>query len=70
MFGLECGGNETFRDVKPGLELQSDLENFASTAVKIFDEEFKIRIGNHFGEDILGMLGCRGTKRLGVIGEC
>lgn len=70
MFGLECGGNETFRDVKPGLELPLDLENFASTAVKNFDEKFKIRTGNHFGEDILVMLACRGTKRFGLIGEC
>ena len=69
IFGLDGEGDETFRAVKAGLELQSDLKNFASTVEENFDEEFKIRIGIHFGEAIIGMLGCRGTERLSVIGD-
>ena len=69
IFGLDGEGDETFRAVKAGLELQSDLKNFARTVEENFDEEFKIRIGIHFGEAIIGMLGCKGTERLSVIGD-
>ena len=63
IFGLD-GEGQTFRAVKAGLELQSELQNFANTVEENFDEEFRIRIGIHFGEAIIGMLGCRGTERL------
>ena len=69
IFGLDGEGDETFRAVKAGLELQSELQNFAATVEENFDEEFKIRIGIHFGEVIVGMLGCKGTERLSVIGD-
>ena len=49
--------------------MQSDLKNFDSTVEKNFDEEFKIRIEIHFGEVIIGKLGCRGTERLSVISD-
>ncbi len=69
IFGLDGEGDETFRAVKAGLELQSELKDFANTVEENFDEDFKIRIGIHFGEAIVGMLGCRGTERLSVIGD-
>ena len=69
IFGLDGEGDETFRAVKAGLELQSELKDFANTGEENFDEDFKIRIGIHFGEVIVGMLGCKGTERLSVIGE-
>ena len=69
IFGLDGEGDETFRAVKAGLELQSELKDFANTVEENFDEEFKIRIGIHFGEAIVGMLGCKGTERLSVIGD-
>ena len=66
---LDGDGDETFRAVKAGLELQAELKSFATSVEQNFDEEFKIRIGVHFGEAIVGMLGCRGTERLSVIGD-
>ena len=69
IFGLDGEGDETFRAVKAGLELQSELKDFANTVEENFDEDFKIRIGIHFGEAIVGMLGCKGTERLSVIGD-
>ena len=69
IFGLDGEGDETFRAVKAGLELQLELNDFANTVEENFDEEFKIRIGIHFGEAIVGMLGCKGTERLSVIGD-
>ena len=69
IFGLDGDGDETFRAVKAGLELQAELKSFATSVEQNFDEEFKIRIGVHFGEAIVGMLGCRGTERLSVIGD-
>ena len=69
IFGLDGEGDETFRAVKAGLELQSELKDFANTVEENFDEDFKIRIGIHYGEAIVGMLGCKGTERLSVIGD-
>ena len=69
IFGLDGEGDETFRAVNAELELQSELKNFANSVEENFDEEFKIRIGVHFGEAIVGMLGCKGTERLSVIGD-
>lgn len=58
IFGLDDEGDETFGAVKAGLELQYELKDFANTGEENFDEDFKIRIGIHFGEAIVGMLGC------------
>jgi class 3 adenylate cyclase/nitrite reductase/ring-hydroxylating ferredoxin subunit len=69
IFGLDNAGDETFRAVKAGLELQSELKDFANSVEESFDELFRVRIGIHFGEAIIGMLGCRGTERLSVIGD-
>lgn len=48
IFCFDRDGDEIFRAVQAGLELQSDPEKFASSAEENFDEEFKIRIGDHF----------------------
>lgn len=69
IFGLDGEGDETFRATKAGLELQAELKDFANTVEENFDQEFKVRIGIHYGEVIMGMLGCRGTERLSVIGD-
>ena len=69
VFGLDDTGDETFRAVKAGLEIQSKINEFSAQVEEDFDELFKVRIGIHYGEVIVGMLGCRGTERLSVIGD-
>ena len=69
VFGLDDTGDETFRAVKAGIEIQSRLNEFSAQVEEDFDELFKVRIGIHYGEVIVGMLGCRGTERLSVIGD-
>ena len=45
------------------------MKDFANTVEENFDEDFKIRIGIHFGESIVGMLGFKDTERLSVIAD-
>ena len=69
VFGLDDAGDEVFRAIKSGLEIQDNLITFAKTIEVNFNEEFKVRIGIHYGDAIIGMLGSRGTERLSVIGD-
>ncbi|MDA0226645.1 MAG: Rieske 2Fe-2S domain-containing protein [Proteobacteria bacterium] len=69
IFGLDDAGDEVFRAIKSGLEIQDNLITFAKTIEVNFNEEFKVRIGIHYGDTIIGMLGSRGTERLSVIGD-
>ena len=69
IFGLDDAGDEVFRAIKSGLEIQDNLITFAKTIEVNFNEEFKVRIGIHYGDAIIGMLGSRGTERLSVIGD-
>ena len=41
IFGLDAEGYETFRAVKAGLELRSELEDFANTVEENFDKDLK-----------------------------
>ena len=45
------------------------MKDFANTVEENFDEDFKNRIGIHFDEAIVGILGWKGTERLSVIGD-
>ena len=40
IFGLDGEGDETFRAVNAGLELQSELKNFANSVEENFYEQF------------------------------
>lgn len=69
VFGLDNAGDEAFRAVSAGLEIQENLKDFALMVKRDFNQVFKVRIGIHYGEVIVGMLGSRGTERLSIIGD-
>tara|TARA_Y100000590_G_scaffold458910_1_gene614648 strand:+ start:429 stop:1727 length:1299 start_codon:yes stop_codon:yes gene_type:complete len=69
LFGLDDREDEVFRAVKSGLAILDAVENFRETVAKNYNESFHVRVGIHFGEAIVGMLGSEDDKRLSVIGE-
>ena len=42
VFGLDDTGDETFRAVKAGLEIQSKINEFSAQVEEDFDELFKV----------------------------
>jgi class 3 adenylate cyclase len=69
IFGLDNAGDDAFRAVSAGLELQEKLIDFARIFERDFSHPLRVRIGVHYGEVIVGMLGSRGTERLSIIGD-
>lgn len=69
LFGLDDREDEVFRAVNAGLGILRSVENFRKTVAKNYNESFHVRVGIHFGEAIVGMLGSEDNKRLSVIGE-
>src|ERR1043165_4402390 len=55
--------------VNAALQMLSELEAFNAYTLRNFDQEFRIGIGVHFGELVIGELGHPSRKQITVIGD-
>lgn len=71
MFGLECDSPETACEsaVRAGLEMFKALDELNKYLGNYFDTNFKIGVGIHFGEVIVGELGHPSKMQFSAIGD-
>ncbi|MEI6231652.1 MAG: peroxidase family protein [Planctomycetota bacterium] len=71
LFGLNCDNAETNcrNAVNAGLQMLTELEGFNDYMKRNFGREFKIGIGIHFGELIIGEMGHPSRRSITVIGD-
>lgn len=69
IFGLSDEPAATLRAVKTSLEILQLADQARPFFASMYDVEFDIRIGLHFGSAVIGSLGAIGHERITAIGE-
>jgi class 3 adenylate cyclase/nitrite reductase/ring-hydroxylating ferredoxin subunit len=69
LFGVDDQPNAPLRSVKSALQILDSADQLKSFFASLYNVEFDIRIGLHYGEAVLGSLGSIGRDQLTAIGE-
>ena len=69
LFGVDDPTEAAFRAVKAGLEMLEALKNLNPYVEAVYQTKFKIGIGIHYGEVVVGMIGAANRKRETAIGD-
>lgn len=69
IFGLTAEPQPTLRGVKTALEILQLADQMKPFCASMYDVDFDVRVGLHFGPAVVGSLGAIGHERITVIGE-
>lgn len=69
MFGVNDRGDAQLRAVSTALQILDAVDRMKPFFASMYDVEFDIRIGLHYGEAVIGSLGSIGHERLTAIGD-
>ncbi|MDA0836893.1 MAG: adenylate/guanylate cyclase domain-containing protein [Planctomycetota bacterium] len=69
LFGVDGAEDSTFRAVKSGLEMLEAVEDMKAYLSQSYGKTFEIGVGIHFGEAVVGTIGCGPSQRETVIGD-
>ena len=69
IFGLEDQANAPLHAVSTALQIQAAADQVKPYFAAMYDVEFDIRNGLHYGEAVIGSLGSIGHERLTAIGD-
>ena len=69
IFGVDDQPNAPLRSVNAALQTLAAVDRMKPFFVSMYDADFDIRIGLHYGEAVLGSLGSIGHERLTAIGD-
>jgi class 3 adenylate cyclase/nitrite reductase/ring-hydroxylating ferredoxin subunit len=69
LFGVDDQPNAPLRAVNTSLQILEAVDRMKPFFASMYDTEFDIRIGLHYGEAVIGSLGSVGHERLTAIGD-
>jgi class 3 adenylate cyclase/nitrite reductase/ring-hydroxylating ferredoxin subunit len=69
VFGIDNQPNAPLRAVSSALDILAAVDQMKPFFKSMYDADFDIRIGLHYGEAVLGSLGSIGHERLTAIGD-
>lgn len=69
LFGLSESGSAALRSVNAGLQCLTVIDRMKPFFKTMYDIDFEVRIGLHWGEAVIGTLGAPGHERLTAIGD-
>jgi len=69
IFGLDDGPDAPLRAVNAALQTLAAVDRMKPFFASMYDIDFDIRIGLHYGEAVIGSLGSVGHERLTAIGD-
>lgn len=69
IFGVDDQPNAPLRSVNAALQTLAAVDRMKPFFASMYDADFDIRIGLHYGEAVLGSLGSIGHERLTAIGD-
>lgn len=69
IFGIEDSENAPIRAVNAGLQCLAAIERMKPYFKTMYDIDFHVRIGLHWGEAVIGTVGSPGNEKLTAIGD-
>lgn len=69
LFGVEHPQDATLRAVRAGLGMLEAVEQLKSYLENIYTMSFRIGVGVHYGEVVLGSIGAKDERRMTAIGD-
>ncbi len=69
IFGVDDEPNAPLRSVRAALQTLTAVDRMKPYFASMYDADFDIRIGLHYGEAVIGSLGSIGHERLTAIGD-
>ena len=69
VFGLEQQESPVLDAIQSAFDMQEALKEFNAYLTLMFDHQFKVRMGLHFGKAIVGKVGIDGAYKFAVIGD-
>ena len=69
IFGVDDQPNAPLRSVRAALQTLAAVDRMKPYFASMYDADFDIRIGLHYGEAVIGSLGSIGHERLTAIGD-
>ena len=69
LFGHDDSPDASFRAVSAGLSLIEDVKQGAQHFEELYERSFRIGVGIHFGEVVLGTIGDNGNPHMTAIGD-
>ncbi len=69
LFGVDDPRDSTLRAVEAGLEMLEAVEQMRTYLENIYGMSFKIGVGVHYGEVVLGSIGAKDARRMTAIGD-
>ena len=68
-FGIDDKIDSVYRCTQAALEILEDVDKKKKVFLDNYNINFDVRVGVHYGEAIVGMLGNAGNQRLSIIGQ-
>ncbi len=68
-FGIDDKIDSVYRCTQAALEILKDVDIKKDVFLENYNINFDVRVGIHYGEAIVGMLGNAGNQRLSIIGQ-
>ncbi len=68
-FGIDDKIDSVYRCTQAALEILKDVDKKKKVFLDNYNINFDVRVGVHYGEAIVGMLGNAGNQRLSIIGQ-
>jgi adenylate cyclase len=69
LFGVDDPADAPLRAVRAGLEMIEEVGRLRPHFESLYDASFRIGVGIHFGEAIVGTVGATGRRRMTAIGD-
>jgi adenylate cyclase len=69
LFGIENTAEDALRAVKAGIEMLKAVEKLNPYLELMYKKSFRIRIGLHYGEVVVGTIGAANMKKTAAIGD-
>ena len=69
LFGMEDSKGAALQAVKAGLEMHAAMELLKPYLQTIYEKSFRIGVGIHYGDVVVGAIGAQSLKRVTAIGD-
>lgn len=69
LFGVDDNTTAAFRAVKAGVEMLEAIKRLNPYLQSMYNRSFRMRIGAHYGEVVVGTIGIANTKKVAAIGD-